>query len=255
MGPVAATAAAESLAEAGCGLLLSFGTAGALDASLDSGDLLLTTLCSAWPIEPDTASRPGAAPCPTTANASTARSDPCEPCRTEPPQGERPTAKGPRDVAPDGSPGRAAAQALLAALEAALAVNVGVRVRRQGHLVTIPQVIEGEAARLALARHSGAVAVDMESAAIAAVAQRRGLGFLAVRSIVDTLGCPLPQGLARHVDPWGRPRVGLALALLTRPGLLPALVGLARRMTRARRSLRACAECLRGADPNAPPTA
>ncbi len=206
MGPARAATAAEALADEGCTLLVSFGTAGALDASLASGDLLLTTRYS------------GA----TARNIGDARQA--------------------ADAAWSGSAATATLiEALAASAQAALPE---VRILKQAELLTLSEVVEDETTRRSLARQSGAVAVDMESAAIAAVARRRGIGFLAVRTIVDTVAAPLPPGLLHHVDPWGRPRATLALALLCQPTRLLALLDLARRMATARRSLVACAKNL-----------
>jgi nucleoside phosphorylase len=211
VGPEAAGAAAESLAAAGCRLLVSFGTAGALDASLDSGDLLLTSVCVQ-------AGEPAARVAESTKDAS---------------QKDR----------------SAPVEALVSALVAATAACGEPRVLCQAPILSVPRVVADPATRAALAVGSGASAIDMESAAIAEVAARRGLGFLAIRAIVDTVSGPLPQGLEGLVDRWGRPRLRLALALLARPWLLSSLLPLARRMAHARRTLTACAPCLCATSP------
>lgn len=257
MGPLAAAAAAELLADAGCELLVSFGTAGALDDSLASGDLLLTTQCRADAVHGPSdggglrpiAGQPPTASPPSPVMARAPRPEPT--AAGLPPDGAVPTATAAPDAAPGApaapeTPGGSAALRLLDALAAAVPATAA-RVVRQGRLVSVPQVVEGRAARRVLAERSGALAVDMESAAIAAVAHRRCLGFLAVRSIVDTVDTPLPRAITRHVDRFGRPRAGLVLALLGRPSLLPALLGLAWRMARARRTLTACAPVLAAA--------
>lgn len=90
-------------------------------------------------------------------------------------------------------------------------------------------------------RTSGAVAIDMESAAIAAVAASRGLPFLVVRAIVDTASDALPAAVV-DASRDGRPDVRRLLAgLLRSPADLPALVGLAGRFRAARRALAAAA--------------
>lgn len=76
---------------------------------------------------------------------------------------------------------------------------------------------------------SGCVAVDMESAAVAAAAAEAALPFLAVRAIADRAGDRLPVLVEKAVTPDGRPDVGRAIsALLRRPGDIPATLRLAR---------------------------
>lgn len=69
-----------------------------------------------------------------------------------------------------------------------------------------------------LHRASGAVAVDMESHAIARVAAAAGLPLLALRAIADPAGRALPQGVVRVIDGQGKISLAAALwALLTHP--------------------------------------
>lgn len=90
-------------------------------------------------------------------------------------------------------------------------------------------------------RHAGAAAVDMESAAIAQVAEQAGLPFIALRVIVDTAADELPMAvLAASVG--GRLRVGRLIGgLLRAPGEVGALIRLAARYRIASRVLAAVA--------------
>lgn len=93
-------------------------------------------------------------------------------------------------------------------------------------------------AKAEAARRTGACAVDMESAAIAAVAAECGLPFLCLRAVVDRADQTLPRAAIEGVDMYGRARcLALAAALLSRPGELPALWRLGRGFARARRAL------------------
>lgn len=56
-----------------------------------------------------------------------------------------------------------------------------------GAILTVPRVLADAAAKRAEAAATGALAVDMESAAVAAAAHRRGLRFACVRAVLDTL--------------------------------------------------------------------
>jgi adenosylhomocysteine nucleosidase len=101
------------------------------------------------------------------------------------------------------------------------------------HLISTPQ----EKQRLA-ALH-GADAVDMESAAIAAVCEERGVAFQAVRAVSDTVDTALSPELVRllsggNVSPWKA-----TAALLKKPSLLGEFLRLARDTKLASRTLAA----------------
>jgi adenosylhomocysteine nucleosidase len=99
----------------------------------------------------------------------------------------------------------------------------------RGLLATSDELITDSARIGALARR-GVVAIDMETAAIAAVCQRRGCPWSAFRAISDMAGDGLlDPSVSRLAGPDGEPRLGAALKLvLTRPGRILPLVRLAR---------------------------
>jgi adenosylhomocysteine nucleosidase len=70
-----------------------------------------------------------------------------------------------------------------------------------GALLTSAAPVATATLKQRLFRDSGAVAVDMESAAVAAVAADHGLPFLALRVILDTAQDSLPASLMRAFDP------------------------------------------------------
>lgn len=81
---------------------------------------------------------------------------------------------------------------------------------------------------------SGCLAVDMESHAVAAVAARYGLPFLALRAIADTADTPLPAFVTGAVKANGETAILRAMgALAVRPWQLPAALRLSRRSTLA----------------------
>ena len=57
----------------------------------------------------------------------------------------------------------------------------------------------------------GAIAADMESAAIAAVAKQAKVDYMAIRAISDTVSMCIPRSVAANVDPAGR--IGLRTVL------------------------------------------
>ncbi|MGH8149844.1 MAG: purine and other phosphorylase-like protein, family 1, partial [Steroidobacteraceae bacterium] len=116
------------------------------------------------------------------------------------------------------------------------------RPRVGGKLLTSPRAFGAAAEKARAFRETGALAVDMESYAVAEVAAASGVPFVTMRVIVDTALDGIPPALAGATDAAGRvsvPRVLLEIA--ARPAGLAALLRLARRYRIAMRSLRAVA--------------
>jgi len=99
------------------------------------------------------------------------------------------------------------------------------------------EVVATAAAKAALAR-TGAVAVDLESAAVARTARRHGLPFAVLRAVCDGAGRDLPRAALVALDGAGR-IVGLrvAWAAASRPWEIPELVRLGGDAARARHAL------------------
>jgi len=115
---------------------------------------------------------------------------------------------------------------------------------RGGTLISSNRAITTPSAKQTLFQSSGAVAVDMESAAVASIANTAGLPFACIRAIVDEAGMSIPELALTTVDAYGRPRLPLLLqGLLHRPATLPALIRLGRSFSRARTSLRTVSRC------------
>jgi purine nucleoside phosphorylase len=110
-------------------------------------------------------------------------------------------------------------------------------------LVTAARPLADSQAKSALAAASGALAVDMETAAIARVAAERAVSFAVVRAIADPLELVLPPVvLAAVSERFLAPEV--ALRLLARPRDARAVNALARVARRACASLAAFANLL-----------
>lgn len=93
--------------------------------------------------------------------------------------------------------------------------------------------------KAALARSTGALAVDMESHAVAEAAARSGVPFLVIRAIADAAERAVPAWLAGVIDAEGRPRPGaIAAGLLARPLDVATLIALGRASGRALAALR-----------------
>lgn len=114
---------------------------------------------------------------------------------------------------------------------------------RRGMLAGTDTVVLEPASKAALAQDTGAIAVDMETHRVAAVATRRGIQCFAVRAISDPSVRALPPIVQTAVGPDGRPKIGTVIkAFLRRPYDLPALLHAKRDSDLGLRTLSASAE-------------
>ena len=94
----------------------------------------------------------------------------------------------------------------------------------------------GEKARLFA--QTGAIAIDLESGAVARVAARHGLPFAVMRAICDPAGRSLPPAALAALDKAGAIGLWRVLASVARrPGQVPALIALGRDAAAARAAL------------------
>jgi adenosylhomocysteine nucleosidase len=108
----------------------------------------------------------------------------------------------------------------------------------EGNLLTSTHALETPADKAAAFRNSGAAAVDMESAAVAEVAAKHNLPFIAVRVIVDTAADALPRAVVA-ASRAGRVRfTRLIGGLIVAPREIISLLRLAQRYRIAMHSLR-----------------
>lgn len=98
-----------------------------------------------------------------------------------------------------------------------------------GSLFHSEHIVRRTTEKQALHRATGALAVDMESAAMLEVAAGNNIPSLVLRVIIDPADMIIPDFIIAHSDDYGRPRPGgLMLSLLKSPGQLPHLLRLAR---------------------------
>jgi adenosylhomocysteine nucleosidase len=104
-------------------------------------------------------------------------------------------------------------------------------------------IITGADKQRAFVQSGGAIGVDMESAAIALEAERRGLPFVCMRTILDTAGEDVVG--ARLMDQEGRVRpLAAARALVTTPRMIIGAARLVRNLRLATRSLASALEAV-----------
>ena len=118
------------------------------------------------------------------------------------------------------------------AAEAGLAVN-------EEPIAGSDEELPDAGAKRGLFQATGAIAVDMESHAVALAAQTAGVPFLVLRAVADPAHRHLPRAVRGTIAASGRPQIGLIVARLAlRPWEVPPVVGLGREAQAAFRSLR-----------------
>ncbi|MGH8426508.1 MAG: adenosylhopane nucleosidase, partial [Gammaproteobacteria bacterium] len=116
-----------------------------------------------------------------------------------------------------------------------------------GALASVAEPLANAAEKTALAARTGALMVDMEAAAVAAVAAaHEGMEFAVVRALADPADLALASVVLAAAD---KPRPGSSVVrgLLKRPQDLPAVLRLGRSFRRARASLEGAAQALAAA--------
>lgn len=108
-----------------------------------------------------------------------------------------------------------------------------------GALLTARKPIGTVAEKAAVRATSGALAVDMESGAVAEAAGEAGVPFLALRVVADPADRAIPAAALHGIAAdGGRRPLAVLLRLAMRPADLPALIRLARDSDAALRQLR-----------------
>jgi hopanoid-associated phosphorylase len=118
-------------------------------------------------------------------------------------------------------------------------IEVGGRAPHQAAVAGSDRLLATVAAKRALFAATGALAVDMESYAVAEVVHAAGRPFLVLRAIADPADQALPRAATVALGPGGEVRLlAVVRALLGRPAELPALLRLGRQSRRALAALR-----------------
>jgi len=105
-------------------------------------------------------------------------------------------------------------------------------------LVESATVVWNAAEKAVLFRETGAIGVDMESAAVAVVAQEAGIPFLVVRAVADAMGTTIPKNALNAFDEFGRLNFfKLIQGLVQHPTELFVLLQIGRNYRAAQRTL------------------
>ncbi len=110
-----------------------------------------------------------------------------------------------------------------------------------GTMLAAEAVLASRAAKAAAWTATGALAVDLESGAVARAARARGLPFAVLRAVCDPADSDLPPAALTALDERGGiSPAALIRSLVRRPGQLPGLIALGREAALARKALLAC---------------
>jgi len=129
----------------------------------------------------------------------------------------------------------AADAAWLARIRAALPPEVDAS---SGAVFASSRVLAGPADKSACFATTGALAVDMESAAVAESAARAGVPFVVIRVVCDAAGTRIPHCALKSVGPDGRLRpLGFLRTLARDPRQLRGVLEMDRSFRRARKTM------------------
>ena len=107
-----------------------------------------------------------------------------------------------------------------------------------GMLAAESGIVVTAAEKFALGRSTLCGAVDLESGAVARVAERHGIPFAVLRAICDPADRDLPPAALAALNEKGAIAIArVALSILHRPGQVPGLIALGRDAARARAAL------------------
>jgi adenosylhomocysteine nucleosidase len=107
-----------------------------------------------------------------------------------------------------------------------------------GMLAAESEIVVTAAEKFALGRSTLCGAVDLESGAVARVAERHGIPFAVLRAICDPADRDLPPAALAALNEKGAIAIArVALSILRHPGQIPDLIALGRDAARARRAL------------------
>ena len=99
----------------------------------------------------------------------------------------------------------------------------------QGNIVSTSSICSSIEAKQEIAKSTGALAIDMESAAVAQAAKEYNLKFIVLRAIADGANTSIPNAVLEHTNALGQPRPwGFFCSCVKEPGQIKQLLRLAR---------------------------
>lgn len=114
-----------------------------------------------------------------------------------------------------------------------------------GDLVESSQIVGNSLDKQRIHQQTGAIALDMESAAVVRAAHQARLPSLVIRAIADPADMDLPQAVVHALNSQGQVELSKLLRfLLTHPGEIPALIKLGLHFNAAQKTLKTVARQL-----------
>jgi adenosylhomocysteine nucleosidase len=114
-----------------------------------------------------------------------------------------------------------------------------------GRLAESKSIVSTSSDKQQLQSATGAIALDMESVAVAKVAKQHALPFLAIRAIADPVSMDLPQAINHSLDDQGDIVLSkLLLFIALHPDELPGLIKLGLHFNAAKNTLKLVAKHL-----------
>ena len=115
----------------------------------------------------------------------------------------------------------------------------------QGCLFHCQNIVESIEAKQSLFKKHAALACDMESYAIAEVANKVGIPFITIRAIIDTADMTLPKIATNSISDAGNLKPSkFIIELIRHPNEWADLLRLAKNSRAAQRSLSSCSQAL-----------
>ncbi len=108
-----------------------------------------------------------------------------------------------------------------------------------GNIASCKEVCASITDKNNLLNKTGAIAVDMESAAIAEIAQCNKLDFVAIRAVADKANTSIPEAVLNHTDNLGNPKLlNFIFSCISRPSQIRDIAVLAKSYKNALSTLR-----------------
>ncbi len=115
-----------------------------------------------------------------------------------------------------------------------------------GPFCTNNTIVSWSRDKKAIHQSTGAIALDMESAAIAKIAEQKSIPYLVIRVIADTASMNLPAAITKSLDEKGQINNNkLVLNIITNPRQIPDLIKLGLHFQSAQKKLNSVAKKIR----------
>ena len=107
-----------------------------------------------------------------------------------------------------------------------------------GNIVSTKKICNTSTRKTELFKKTGALAIDMESFAVAEIAKVNNLDFIVIRAIADDANLNLPEAIIKNIDNFGRVKlIQFTISCLLHPAQINKIILLAKSYRKALKSL------------------